>query len=710
MTSGAITAWEAGATGRGVKIAVVDSGIDPSRPDFVGRIDPASRDTAGTRGISDEGGHGTAVTAIAAAARDGNGILGVAFDATILSFRTDSPGSCARTGADEECEHPDSAIAAAVDGARLGGARVINISLGGSPPGASLVTAVNAATQAGIIVVVSAGNDGRKPEGAQADPFAGGLVQRTGNGLVIIAGSVGRDADGDSTNGFQVDVTQLSDFSNKAGSLGASYLAALGYRIEAPNIQDLANRYVFSGTSFSAPVISGAVALLAQAFPNLTGSQIVQILFRSANDLGAPGIDEVFGNGSLNITRAFQPMGQTALAGSGIAVSTYNNGALPPASGDAKTGKAVAVMLDEYGRAYTLALGDTVQRARVSERRLTTALGGKVSVGTAAAGPIVVSLTISEPTGTGQSVGLAQLGLSYADSRQARAIAGAALVRLGKNTVATLGIAKSGIALERQLAGDDSAPYLIARDPQLFSGFDVRHGDSAAIRHQLGPVALHLSAERGNVVEDSSGLPHDGQLRSSQYASATLGADTSAGPIKLSLGATTLIEDNTVLGGRFDAALGGGSGADSLFVDVAATAPLGQGWAAKARYRRGWTNFAGAGGSLVTEAFSFDLGKSGMLRADDRFGLRVSQPLRVARGGLALNLANSYDYSTLSAGYGLTTINMAPEGRALDFEAAYGVMLGDAWLGANGFYRKDPGHRAGTADDLGAAIRLSFGF
>ena len=96
MTSGAITAWQSGATGAGVKLAVIDSGINPSLAEFAGRIDPASRDVAGSRGLSDEDGHGTAVTATAAAARNDAQNVGVAFNATILSFRADTPGQLRR--------------------------------------------------------------------------------------------------------------------------------------------------------------------------------------------------------------------------------------------------------------------------------------------------------------------------------------------------------------------------------------------------------------------------------------------------------------------------------------------------------------------------------------------------------------------------------------------------------------------------------------
>ena len=62
---------------------------------------------------------------------------------------------------------------------------------------------------------------------------------------------------------------------------------ALGYKDRAPD--ETGAQFLWSGTSFSAPTISGAVALMAQAFPNLTGKQIVSVLFQSADDLGSSG-------------------------------------------------------------------------------------------------------------------------------------------------------------------------------------------------------------------------------------------------------------------------------------------------------------------------------------------------------------------------------------------------------------------------------------
>src|SRR6185503_19300873 len=114
--------------------------------------------------------------------------------------------------------------------------------------------------------------------------------------------------------------TTIADFSDKAGTGKNFYLMAVGVDDRAPDEQG--TQYLWSGTSFSAPTISGAVALMAQSFPNLTGKQIVDILFKSADDLGAPGVDTVFGHGRLNIATAFQPIGATSMADSQTPVST----------------------------------------------------------------------------------------------------------------------------------------------------------------------------------------------------------------------------------------------------------------------------------------------------------------------------------------------------------------------------------------------------
>ena len=103
-------------------------------------------------------------------------------------------------------------------------------------------------------------------------------------------------------------------------------------------------------------MISGAIALFAQAFPTLTPTQIVALLYRSADDRGATGVDAIYGNGELNLTRAFSPVGQLSLAGSTIPVSLSDNATLGTAMRDAAQGGLSATIRDEFGRDFSVDL------------------------------------------------------------------------------------------------------------------------------------------------------------------------------------------------------------------------------------------------------------------------------------------------------------------------------------------------------------------
>ncbi|MFZ4382520.1 MAG: S8 family serine peptidase, partial [Sandarakinorhabdus sp.] len=209
----ALAAYDRGASGLGVTVAVIDSGVNPALAEFSGRISSASRDVASSRALADERGHGTSVTGVALAARNGSGIHGIAPQATLLALRADTPGSCD----DQGCTYASPAIAAGLDAAIAGGARVVNVSLGGTSTSAGLRAAAARVSNAGIVLVLSAGNESLPtPEG-----FANQLTA-VGQATTLVVGAI-------------TEAGEIADFSNRAGVLINNFLVAPGVSVRSFN-------------------------------------------------------------------------------------------------------------------------------------------------------------------------------------------------------------------------------------------------------------------------------------------------------------------------------------------------------------------------------------------------------------------------------------------------------------------------------------------
>ncbi|TGX42556.1 peptidase S8 [Sphingomonas naasensis] len=708
----ALIAYTHGGTGAGIRVGVIDSGIDLQSAEFgdcsggIGtgscRILAASRDTAGNGTLDDEGGHGTAVAFTIAGRRNDAGTHGVAFDAQLIVARADSPGSCATetpSDPDSGCSFGDNAIAAGLDAARTGGARVVNISLGGDAPNARLLQAIGNATAAGIVIVISAGNDGEEPEGVNPDPFAGGAAASAGaRGLVIIAGSV-NTAD------------TISDFSNRAGTGASTYLAAVGERVRAPDQTN--TPLLWSGTSFSAPQIAGAVALLAQAFPNLSGAQIVQLLYATARDVGAAGVDPVYGRGVLDLTRAFQPVGTTSLAGSTGVVSSGVNGALSAPMGDASQGPLGAVVLDSFDRAFATELARTIVRQGPA-RRLPALMATRQRSFSAGVRDLSVAVSLIPARDT---IRIERLGIGTRDANVARMLAATVSGRLGSKAQFAIGASESGNTLTARLAGRDEPAFLVARDPLHSAGFDVDVRGSVAVRQSLGRWGVTLAQEQGQVLSrrdtQFAALRWDAQR--SGYWRTTLGIDRRFGGLRAGLSFTRLSERDTVLGARFSGGLGAAR-ADSNFVDLGLRYDLGEGWSLGGAMRQGWTHATlrsgvEGGGVIRTNGFAADIGKDGIFAPADSFGFRIAQPLRVASGGIGIALPADWDYATMAvSAWDRGFINLTPQGRELDYELRYAWPLAGGMLSSNLFLRRNPGNFASFPSDKGGAVRLTLGW
>ncbi|ABP56185.1 peptidase S8 and S53, subtilisin, kexin, sedolisin [Salinispora tropica CNB-440] len=286
---GAPTAWSAGLTGTGVTVAVLDTGVDATHPDLIGKIAEA-RNFTETPDAHDTVGHGTHVASTIAGsgvASDGR-YQGVAPDATLLDGKVCQDVGC-----------PESAILAGMQWAAVDKrADVVNMSLGGwdSPEIDPLEEAVGALTaQTGALFVVSAGNAGG--DGTVGSPASADAA--------LAVGAVDRE-------------DELADFSSRGPRAGDD---ALKPDITAPGVDIVAARSAhgrigepvgehyarLSGTSMAAPHVAGAAALLAQQHPDWTAEQLKSTLMAAARPHPAQTAYQQ-GAGRVDLTRA---IGQT---------------------------------------------------------------------------------------------------------------------------------------------------------------------------------------------------------------------------------------------------------------------------------------------------------------------------------------------------------------------------------------------------------------
>jgi subtilisin family serine protease len=291
--------WVLRAAGR-VKIAVIDSGADLRAPD-VGNKAPATWSVLSrSRRVTDVLGHGTFVSSLAAGSiDDGVGIAGFGGDAKLMVVQAiDRDGYI--TDVDE---------AAGIVYAVKHGARIINLSIGGSQTSPIEQRAIRYAARHGVLIVAAAGNE--HEHGNQIE-YPAALLQPVG--------SRGRGGIGLAVGATTMDGTR-ADFSNTGTYLS---LAAPGHNVFAAESADSdwpraqppwasPGYYGWaSGTSFAAPEVAGAAALVWAANPSLTARQVADVLKRSAS--GGTWSPEL-GWGRLDAAAAVQLAQATPAAG-----------------------------------------------------------------------------------------------------------------------------------------------------------------------------------------------------------------------------------------------------------------------------------------------------------------------------------------------------------------------------------------------------------
>ncbi|GAA2395184.1 serine protease [Catellatospora methionotrophica] len=292
--TGAPQAWQAGFTGTGVKVAVIDTGVDQTHPDLAGRVAAAENFTAEPDAL-DRVGHGTHVAStIAGGGEASQGrFKGMAPGASLYSAKVCTIDGC-----------PESAILAGMTWAAQQGVKVANMSLGG--PDSSATDPIEAALadlthRYGILFVVAAGNTGLGGEstvnspGSVTEALTVGAVSKTGE-LAEFSSRGPRTGDA----GIKPDIT----------GPGVAIVAARSAASDLYANDDNPQYASLSGTSMATPHVAGAAAILAQQHPDWTPDRIKSTLMAAAQPSTAIGVYEQ-GAGFVDVARA---IGQTATA------------------------------------------------------------------------------------------------------------------------------------------------------------------------------------------------------------------------------------------------------------------------------------------------------------------------------------------------------------------------------------------------------------
>ena len=315
VTVGAPAAWSSGVNGRGVAIAVLDSGVQPhtdlgtpSRVIVNARFDPGASSSA------DQYGHGTWVAGIAAGAgtaSDGT-YMGVAPAASIVNLKvSDDAGEAYASDVLQ-------ALGWVVDNHAAYNVRVVNLSfVSGLAEGYAtnlLDAAVEMVWHSGVTVVVSAGNLGPNTE----------LYAPANDPYVI---TVGASDDQATPSPLDDTLAWFSSFGLTQDGFSKPDVVAPGRHIVGPLANSGAalaaefpskivdRQYIqLSGTSAAAPIVSGAVALLAQARPGLTPDQVKYLMMHTAHPVGSPGA----GAGEIDLAAAMGTQGAIAQANRGL--------------------------------------------------------------------------------------------------------------------------------------------------------------------------------------------------------------------------------------------------------------------------------------------------------------------------------------------------------------------------------------------------------
>jgi hypothetical protein len=671
-----------GIIGKGVIVGVLDTGLNLANPEFKGntRVMTGYNAVTGTTDVTDTLGHGTHVAGIIGASGDGLGMYGVAPGVTILPVKVFGASTARSTDIDRGLLYAASK-----------GARVVNLSLGADGATGNVGLAKVAATN-NTVVVAAAGNSGLANPGWPAryakDAWA--------NGTIIAVGAV---------DGNKV----IASWSNRAGDTANFYLVAPGVNIYST----YGTGYAYmSGTSMATPAVTGAAALVTGYWPYLKANQVAAILLNTTDDLGAAGVDAIYGHGMLNVNRALSAQGSMtykAATGASVTIALGTKGVVnsqPRVTTPSAFSGVVTDVFDEYGRNFTsnegealgsrtqmtldAALGRTDRMLDSAEATLpdgsrfmslqakpNSVLSGGMNYGNKIPGSQdqqALATMVSLHLASGHSVmagdgGLSMMGLGLMDSNIAERVSGAESV------------------LANPLMGFAPNHRFAALTTPLAGGWSARVG---LVRAKAEDQA-HANV---NVLE----LMHQGRDHA----------------LNISIGK---MAEQGLLGGYSSAAMGLAQDTRSTGVTFSGAMNLTGQWTAAASYSSTRTSAPSASGLLLSatsvraDAWGVGLVKANTWRTGDRLSFTLNAPLAAKSGSMTYSVVDSVNPEDGTPVYGTRTVNLKPTAREWLAETRYSTRLSSAsTLTAVAAFRQNPDHDASAPSQVALGLRYNLSF
>ncbi len=626
----ALYALDSGYTGQGVTVAVVDDGVVNLNGELDGRISDLSKDFGyATKGgartkrnsLGDEqSDHGTAIANIIAANANGAGIVGYAPGAKLAILRV----------SDWDADTKVETLTHSVEALNYAGSKNIKVvsrslsSTSGSG-NAAWGAALTRFASTGGLLVNSAGNDG------DDNPNDAAAITDANRAAVIFVGALSAGTD----------TYLLAKYSNLAGTMKDRYVVAPGTNVTTAVTGE---RIAFYGTSSATPVVAALAATILSKWPQLSGQQAGDVILNTAKDLGAPGVDEIYGRGLVDFEAALSPV-NPSLSNGTRQTSIQASAMMVPSAMSAssiQTALSNVTVLDDYGRDFNGSVADMVIKPEVKQnhwlrRRLEQmGPGGSANI---AMGKFAGSFGVAS----------ARVGPRESEVRT-RATAGS------MHYIADGYGFRAGWNAQDALQSDvmGLAPFangILAYAPQA--------GNSVGIdRYAQDGSKLGLTVSMGRYADSSA-------------TAATLEWSRNGTDVRISF----IDESGTIMGSPTgEGALRLGRGATTAMVEAHKTVPIAGFWSLEGYGSLGVTRLKVDQASLVTGSTGILGSRFGVQASGPMFGGLISfglaQPLRIESGAAKLTYGAGYDLASQSLTYRTTEASLAGE-RRLQFTAGF---------------------------------------